>query len=72
MLKKLGTTVLENFLVMREGGVEDWLASYTQGRQAGETVGGVLYAWSERCPGLCFFSYPLTLEQSLIPLLPNF
>ena len=52
--------------------MEDWLASYTQGRQAGETVGGVLYAWSERCPGLCFFSYPLTLEQSLIPLLPNF
>ena len=32
----MGTAVLENFLVMTEGEVEDWSVSYTQGRQAGK------------------------------------
>ena len=63
--KKLGTAVLENFLVMTEGEVEDWSVSYTQGRQAGETVGGVLHAWSEHHPGLCLFSFEEKFDQSV-------
>ena len=63
--KKLGTAVLENFLVMTEGEVEDWSVSYTQGRQAGETVGGVLHAWSEHHPALCLFSFEEKFDQSV-------
>ena len=57
-----------------EGGGSGGLVSflYTR-RQAGEAVGGVLCAWSERHPGCCLFSYPPHLTNpSQILLLPDF